>query len=62
MEVLFAVLAGGGIGAVALFAWAKWRRGAEARDQEQLQEELRQAENSLTERLGASPKKPIEGN
>jgi hypothetical protein len=58
MEVLFAVLAGGGIGAVALFAWARWRGKADARDQEQRREELRQAEDSLTERLGASPKDP----
>jgi hypothetical protein len=58
MELLFAVLAGGGIGAVALLCWARWLRKADARDEEQRREELRQAEDSLTERLGASPKKP----
>jgi hypothetical protein len=63
MEIMIAVLAGGGTGAAALLAWVKWLRKAEARDQEQRREEGRQVEDSLTERLGASPKKPnLEGN
>jgi hypothetical protein len=60
MELLLAVLAGGGIGAVVLFAWAKWLRKAYARDAERRREDVRQAENSLTERLGASAKDPKE--
>jgi type II secretory pathway pseudopilin PulG len=58
MEVMFVVLVGGGMGAAVVFAWAKWLRKAEERDEEQRREEVQQAENSLTERLGASPKKP----